>query len=432
MTASASVDLPGVDEMSAADLLSFAADPAAHLRGLQDRHGDVFRNGPGQVFVGHAELVQSLLARTNRDAAADIDVLGDLRTPTSKQVEGWMRARRIASNAFRAPSVSDNLGKIDDVLRDQLRGLVGRTFDPMDRAPELFVHAALPLCVSEFMPDLPPASATAARTFLDVLDGGIGAAPEQLEARQRAARAAKVSLRALTDEVVTRESSAGSCPGHPHTVLDATRELSPAVRSHLLGAVLSAASVVPGAALAWLFYELGNHPAEAARIRAEARLLPADLDGVDLGDVLPYARGFVNEVLRLYPPTWVSGRGISEPIELGGRRLPANQFVSFSPYLLHRDPRWWDEPEKFAPERWLGARPPHAPHAFLPFGAGTRVCIATHLGTAILTLAAARLASEYTVKITKSETVTPRFGVPLRPENLRADLIRTAGCEGSR
>ena len=428
MTTPPSTDLPGVDGMSPADMHQFATDPPGHLRDLQDRYGDVFRSGPGQILVGHPELVQTLLARTNRDASADIDVLGDFRTPTDAQVAGWMRARRLASGAFREPGIIAHLGAVDRAVTAQLAAAAGTTFDPMTMAPDLFVHAALPICAPGAAPSIVPAAVAAARTFLDVMDGGFGMPPAERQARRDAAVAAKQALRSATDEVV-----AGSAAGCPHTVLEVTADLSPAVRSHVLHTVLAAASVVPGAALAWLIHELGTRPAEAAAIREEARALPVDLDGHDLATVAPYARGFAHEVLRLHPPTWLTGRGIGEAIELGGHRLPAQQFVSFSPYLLHRDPRWWDEPGEFRPRRWTDDRTPHAPHAFLPFGAGTRVCIATHLGTAILTLAALRLAADHVVEITEPEQVTARFGVPLQPVNLRVTLSgrstrRARGC----
>lgn len=421
MTVPTSPDLPGVREMSIADAQAFAADPAAYLRGLQGLHGDVFRNGPGQVFVGRPELVQLLLARTNREASAEIDVLGDLRAPTRGQVDGWMRARRLASTAFREPAVTAHLGAVDRALRERLYAAAGAPFDPMDLAPEVFVHAALPFCVPSPPPGLTPAAADAARTFLDVLENGMGAPPAQQQERQEAARSAKRALRDATDAVVGRAAT-GTGPGCPHTVLDATRGLSPAVRSHVAATVLSAASVVPGAALAWLFYELARRPTETARIRDEARSLPRDLDGHEIGEFLPYTQGFAKEVLRFHPPTWMTGRAVGEPVDLGIHRLPAEQFVSFSPYLLHRDPRWWDEPDRFVPHRWLGPHAPHAPHAYLPFGSGTRVCIASRLGVAVLTLAAAQLASEHVVALAGTAPVTPHFGVPLRPRNLRIVL----------
>jgi unspecific monooxygenase len=422
MTTSMSVDLPGTGETSASDAQAFAADPAAYLRRMQDLHGDVFRTGPGQVHVGRPELVQLLLARTNRDASAEIDVLGDMRAPTRNQVDGWMRARRLAATAFRDTAVTAHLGVVDRTVRAQLRAAAGTPFDAMELAPEVFVHAALPFCVPGAEPGIAPTAAGAARTFLDVLENGMGAPPAEQQQRQEAARAAKQALRDATDAVTARESGTPPAPGCPHTVLRATQELQPAVRSHVLATVLSAASVVPGAALAWLFHELARRPGETARIREEARALPGDLDGCTLGDVLPYTQGFAKEVLRFHPPTWMTGRAIDQPLELGVHRLPGQQFVSFSPYLLHRDARWWDEPDRFLPERWLGPHAPHAPHAYLPFGSGTRVCIATHLGVAVLTLAAARVASDHVVELAGTHPVTPRFGVPLRPLNLRIVL----------
>jgi hypothetical protein len=81
--------------------------------------------------------------------------------------------------------------------------------------------------------------------------------------------------------------------------------------------------------------------------------------------------------------------------EYGGWRLRAGDSLMFSPYLIHRDPRWWHEPERIDPDRWPAGRPPHTRHAYLPFGAGPRVCLGTYLGTLQLVPATSRLVHRY-------------------------------------
>src|SRR5690606_16755617 len=89
---------------------------------------------------------------------------------------------------------------------------------------------------------------------------------------------------------------------------------------------------------------------------------------------LRYTTAVLSEALRLYPPAWAIGRRALEDISLGGFVVPAQAVVLISPYVVHRDPRWFPEPEAFRPERWLeeSDRPKFA---YFPFGGGARVCI---------------------------------------------------------
>ena len=119
-------------------------------------------------------------------------------------------------------------------------------------------------------------------------------------------------------------------------------------------------------AMAWAWFLLSQAPDAAARVRAEAI---AALDGraagwADLPN-LPFARAVVEETLRLYPPVPLLARAASAPLEIGGHRVPRGGLVLAVPWLLHRNPRLWEEPDRFAPERFLhGQRPPR--HAYIP------------------------------------------------------------------
>jgi cytochrome P450 len=135
-------------------------------------------------------------------------------------------------------------------------------------------------------------------------------------------------------------------------------------------------------ALAFACHLLATHPAAQDRLHAEAAAL--DLPGGDLpGNDLPgaghveglaYARAVLAEALRLYPPSWTMGREAVEPVDVGGVAVAPGEVVLLSQWVVHRDRRWWDEPEAFRPERWLdGARPRRG--TYFPFGGGRRQCI---------------------------------------------------------
>jgi cytochrome P450 len=130
-------------------------------------------------------------------------------------------------------------------------------------------------------------------------------------------------------------------------------------------------------ALSWTLVLLARHPEVEERLWREVFQI--------LGDRLPcaedlprltYAEAVVKEALRLYPPAYVIGREALADCTLGGYTIPARATIYFSPWVLHRDPRWFEEPERFRPERWLDGSTAKLPkYVFLPFGGGPRVCI---------------------------------------------------------
>ncbi|MEV5889088.1 cytochrome P450 [Nonomuraea fuscirosea] len=108
------------------------------------------------------------------------------------------------------------------------------------------------------------------------------------------------------------------------------------------------------------------------------------------------AEAVIKEVLRMYPPTWLMGRDIVRETRVGEWDLRPGQQVMFCTYLVHRDPRWWTDPEEFLPERWFGGDVPHSRYAYFPFGAGPRICLGNQLGMTQLVLATAWLAADST------------------------------------
>jgi cytochrome P450 len=95
---------------------------------------------------------------------------------------------------------------------------------------------------------------------------------------------------------------------------------------------------------------------------------------------LPYITMVVEEVMRLYPPVWILPRSAQADDEVEGHRVPAGSDVIVSPYILHRHRRFWLDPERFVPERFDRTRSTDRPrYAYLPFGAGPRVCIGSNL-----------------------------------------------------
>jgi cytochrome P450 len=179
-------------------------------------------------------------------------------------------------------------------------------------------------------------------------------------------------------------------------------------------------------ALTWCWHLLSRHPKVAAQLRGELVALGHPASYPDL-PALPYTTACIAETMRLYPPAWILEREVSEPLVLDGFTIPVGAVVLASQYALHRDPRWWREPETFDPARWLtpeGRFDEDAPGqprgAWVPFGAGTRQCIGESFAWAEAVLVLARLAAHWAPesltdpKLHAAVTLRPEGGLPAR------------------
>ena len=154
-------------------------------------------------------------------------------------------------------------------------------------------------------------------------------------------------------------------------------------------------------ALTWIVYELGRKPAVADALHTE---VDSVLDGehatlADLPD-LAYTEQVVREALRRYPPAAVMFRETREDVAVGGYRIPEGTFVTVPQFHVHRDERWWDDPETFDPDRWEGVEevPGDRPdYAYFPFGGGPRHCIGMRFALLELQLALATFAKRFAV-----------------------------------
>ena len=151
---------------------------------------------------------------------------------------------------------------------------------------------------------------------------------------------------------------------------------------------------------------------------------------------LPYARMVLAESMRLYPPAWAIGRRAIDDVDMGGYTIPKGTVVLFSQYLLHRDARFFPDPERFDPDRWLPDRQKGRPKfAYFPFGAGTRVCIGEPFawmeGILVLATLAARWRMESLetgpVPLQPAITLRPAHGIRMRVHKRSKDL--TGGQE---
>ena len=174
-------------------------------------------------------------------------------------------------------------------------------------------------------------------------------------------------------------------------------------------------------ALTWALYLVAGAPAVAARLRAEVDALGGMSLGAGDVERLPYTRAVLAEAMRLYPPAWVVGRRAIAPYVVRGITLPARSIVLMSQWIVHRDPRWWPEADRFLPERWLpggSAQDPARPRfSYFPFGAGTRVCIGEQFAWMEGILALAGVSRRWRLEPVADHPVVPQPIVTLRAKH---------------
>lgn len=171
-------------------------------------------------------------------------------------------------------------------------------------------------------------------------------------------------------------------------------------------------------ALSWSLYLLSQAPQVRARVEAE-------VDGV-LGDrciapddvsSLVYTRAVLDEAMRLYPPVPFMSRSALRDDRIGTLKIPRNSLVTIAPWVLHRHQRLWDKPEAFDPDRFLpGRRESIDRFAYLPFGAGPRVCIAASFALQEALVVLAGVVQAARLDLVEGHAVAPMHRVTLRPE----------------
>jgi cytochrome P450 len=172
-------------------------------------------------------------------------------------------------------------------------------------------------------------------------------------------------------------------------------------------------------ALSWTWYLLALHPEVEARLGAELReVLGGRAPTVADLPRLRYAEHVVTEAMRLYPPVYAFGREAVRACSLGDFHVPAGMTVVMSQWVVHRDPRYFENPEKFLPERWADGLAKRLPKfAYFPFSGGPRVCIGNTFAMMEAILILATMAQKFRFTLLPDHPVVPRTTVTLRPEH---------------
>ena len=284
---------------------------------------------------------------------------------------------------------------------------VGESFAVSDSY--MYLRLTQPVFLRRLLHRLPLPSTrrfTAARAYLDDLIYGLirerresGAEGDDLLCMLLQARYEDAEDEGMSDELVRDEAVSLYIAGHDTTATT----------------------------LAYSFYLLSLNPNVERQFHAELDDVLGDRDAT-LDDLpnLPLTDQIVTETLRLYPPFWALGRMVFEPIELGGYRIPAGVAVMVAPLITQRDPRWFDDPLAFRPERWTDEFRSELPRfAYFPFGGGPHQCIGEGFAWMEAKIALATLGRRWRATARGKADVVPRItlkvkgGMPMTLERRR-------------
>jgi cytochrome P450 len=180
--------------------------------------------------------------------------------------------------------------------------------------------------------------------------------------------------------------------------------------------------------LAWALYQASKNPDVADRIRREGEQVYGDREptAADYG-ALAYTRAVIQETMRLYPPIWGLIRVATQPDEIGGKEIKVGDRVVLFAYGTHHSAKYWEDPESFKPERFMGdAAKKRKPYTYIPFGGGKRACIGGAMSQVENTLAISILLRKFRPEyvgveppgINATVTLTPKGGLQFRVHEL--------------
>ncbi len=176
--------------------------------------------------------------------------------------------------------------------------------------------------------------------------------------------------------------------------------------------------------LAWTWLLVARHPQAAERLYAEAAAAPtAGPLGLEAAESLQYTHQVLQESLRLYPPGWLFTRRNLEADELGGYPIAPRTDVFICPYLLHRHPAYWDEPEAFRPERFAGVDAVERHRfSYIPFSVGPRHCIGENVAMFEMLVHVQTMSRRFRLTRADDEPIELEAQINLRP---RSTLLMT-------
>ena len=425
--------------MLTGNLSEYVPDQLGFLTRSAKQYGDVVRlrflNVP-LYLLNHPDHVEYVLVKNNRNFIKDRAERSGLRFLgqglLTSEGDYWRRQRRLAQPAFHRKRVSaygrtmvESAQKmLDASWRDgETRGIR----EDMSRLTLEIVSATL--FGASITEELEEEVGEALEVVMGRFTGGIlFKVPERIPtpANLRFRRAVRRLEEIIYGIIGERRRSPDGDGGDLLSMLLSARDEGSGegmsdrqLRDEVL-TIFLAGHETTALNLSWTWHLLAGHPRVEEGLHEELRkVLGGRAPDMDDLPALRYADAVIKESTRLYPPVWGFGREALGDCEIGGYKVPKGTQVVMSQWVMHRDERYFEEPELFRPERWLDGSTDGLPkYAYFPFGGGPRLCIGQSFAKMEAVLLLAIIAQRFRLRHAPGqEAVRPLPSLTLRPSN---------------
>src|SRR6266568_2839249 len=363
------------------------------------------------IFINHPGLIEEVLVTNARKYSkgkvlrANRHVFGE--GLLTSEGDFWLRQRRLAQPAFHRARITSYAATMVDYTERMLQGWRG------GESLELLLEIGANFRRTIFVPHWLPT-------------------PTNLRVRREVKQIEKILYRIIAE----RRASARDAGDLLSMLLsaqdeDGSRMTDRQLRDETITLFL-AGHETTASTLSWTWWLLARHPEVEAKLHAE-------LDAV-LGDRAPtlddlpklrYTGQVITESLRLYPAAWGMARLAVEDHEIAGYAVTKGMGVAMAQWVVHRDPRWYDAPEEFRPERWEDDLLKRLPRfAYFPVGGGPRQCIGNAFALMEAALILATIAQKFRLRLVANHPVVPLASITLRPRHgVRISLESRQGRE---
>ncbi len=423
------------------NLAELGEDPLAFLTKCSENYGDIVPLRLGLTpacFVTHPDLITQVLREReacikSRGFRALHTLLGD--GLLTNEGDSWFRQRRLAQPAFHRSRIQSYGSIMVDYSQQMLEDWKAKdaSSEPRDIHIDMMRLTLNIVMKAIFNQDVSTGEADTVAKALDV-------AMNWFDSKRRQnfliwewfPRPENVRYRkAVSDmddtiyEIIRQRQESGEDPGDLLSMLMSARDeddgtgMSDQQLRDEVATLMLAGHETTANALSWTWMLLSQNPEAAAKLHAELDQVLAGNPPTDADlSQLPYANAVIKESMRLYPPVSLIGREAVEDVEIGDYLIPQGCVVMLSQWVMHHSPKYFDEPETFQPERWLGDLEKELPRGvYFPFGDGPRVCIGKGFALMEAVLILTTVAQKYEINLVPEHEIVPQPSITLRPEH---------------
>ncbi len=417
------------------DLLSFYMDATR-------RYGDIVRFGRGLYsicFVAHPDYVKQVL-QDNLGNYPKKNRFNDMLKPLAGEGlltsdgEAWRQRRRLSQPAFHRERLAGFATDMTEATQAMLARWAplaerGQAFDvsqEMRRVTLSIVGRALFSANIGADSDEMGQALTIIFEHINHRFRHLLSWPESVPTpRNRRFHTAIATIDRLSYRLIAEHRRADTDSGDLLSMLIAVRDeetgqgLNDRQLRDEVGTFLAAGHETTAVTLSWVWYLLSKHPHIERQVHAELdEVLGGRTPTVEDLPRLSHTRMVIQETLRLYPPAWALSRGIADSDDIDGYPIPAGALMVLSPYVTHRHPAFWDNPEGFEPERFTPEQVAERPrYAYFPFGGGPRQCIGNEFALMETQLIIAMVVQRYRLQLVPGQHIEPDPIATLRPSS---------------